>query len=104
MPHEALANLVRVTNEHMEEPVEIRILQFASVNFDAFDWEVFAALCSGGQLCMASEAELSSGPPLQRFLENNRITHTFLTQWILTLLPDAAYPHGQGMPIVGPRK
>jgi amino acid adenylation domain-containing protein len=59
-----------------------RVLQFASLSFDASAWELTMALLSGATLCLAPAEELLPGSPLARFIGERGIT-------VATLPPSA---------------
>ena len=48
--HQGLCNLVEAQKEIFGLGAESRVLQFASLSFDASVWEIFSALAAGGSL------------------------------------------------------
>jgi len=71
LPHLALTNLVQWHLRTMLPPV--RVLQFAPLTFDASFHEIFATLCSGGTLLLASDALRRDVHGLIQFLAEKQI-------------------------------
>ncbi|HLG65326.1 MAG TPA: amino acid adenylation domain-containing protein [Ktedonosporobacter sp.] len=69
-----------------------RILQFASLSFDASVWELIMALGQGGTLVLAPREQLLPGPALQELLCRQRINTMTLSPSALAALPIGAYP------------
>lgn len=65
-----------------------RVLQFASLSFDASIFEIVMALGSGATLYLAKKESLLPGQPLIQFLRENSITHATLPPAVLKLLPN----------------
>jgi amino acid adenylation domain-containing protein len=64
-----------------------RVLQFASLSFDASVFEIVLALLSGATLCLARSEELLPGPALNKLLHDQAISHATLTPSVLAALP-----------------
>jgi len=88
--HRGLTNLAQIQTEHFGVGPDSRVLQFFSLSFDAFTWEMLMALGSGAALAMGSPRELLPGPPLVAFLARHRVTHMTLTPSALAVLPPPA--------------
>jgi amino acid adenylation domain-containing protein len=67
-----------------------RVLQFASLGFDAAFWEIGMSLLSGGTLVMPATQEPPTGEDLARLIADHRITHLTLPPTVLATLPPAA--------------
>jgi amino acid adenylation domain-containing protein len=87
--HEGLSNVAAAQQQVLHVGPGSRVLQIASVSFDASIFEVLMALASGGRLCIAPP-DLPSGAPLSDFLELHGVTiATFSPSLLATLPPDA---------------
>ena len=79
-----------------------RVLQFASVSFDACAWELSMALCSGASLYLASRSDLLPGQPLALTLQHRSITHATLPPIAAFALPDpASFPALEVLVVAG---
>ncbi|MER7344730.1 amino acid adenylation domain-containing protein [Streptomyces aurantiacus] len=79
-----------------------RVLQFASLAFDAALYEMFETLCSGSTLVVASPERLLPGRGLERLAHEERITTVTLPPSALAVLdPDAGLPDGCLIRVVG---
>lgn len=90
--HRGVSNLVRAQIQSFDVQSSSRILQFASLSFDASFWEIMMALGSGACLCLAPWESLLPGPPLLYFLRRQAITHVTLPPSALALLPKEDIP------------
>jgi amino acid adenylation domain-containing protein len=66
-----------------------RVLQWASVSFDAAFWDLSLALFAGATLVLADGDDLLPGEPLAETLTKHRITHATLPPAAVTALPEA---------------
>ncbi|KJZ50414.1 amino acid adenylation domain-containing protein [Pseudomonas marginalis] len=64
-----------------------RVLQFASVNFDASLMDIFPSLIAGAELIIPSETQRRDPQQLVELIRQQRITHAFLPPALLSLLP-----------------
>ncbi len=69
-----------------------RVLQFASLSFDASIFEIVMALGSGATLYCARKESLLPGTTLIEFLQDNAITHATFPPSLLAVLPSAELP------------
>ncbi|CAG0937717.1 nonribosomal peptide synthetase DhbF [Thermoflexales bacterium] len=69
-----------------------RVLQFASISFDASIAEIIAGLGTGATLCLAARENLLPGPTLAHLLHEHSITLVTLTPSALAVLPDEDFP------------
>ncbi|GHF80856.1 hypothetical protein GCM10018790_68250 [Kitasatospora xanthocidica] len=80
----------------------VRVLQFASLSFDASVWELGLALLNGGVLVIADEESRGSGQPLAELLASARVTLAGLPPAVAAALPeDAELPAGLTVAVAG---
>ena len=91
--HAGVAALAAAQVERLGVKAASRVLQFASLNFDASLWEVVMALTSGAALVLAPPEALS-GLPLRALLAGQRVTHATLPPAVLATLGEADLPLG----------
>jgi amino acid adenylation domain-containing protein len=72
--HRGIGNMILAQVRILGLRAEDRVLQFASLNFDASVYEIFIAWLAGASLCLASDADLLPGPPLTATMQRQRIT------------------------------
>ncbi len=82
--HAGLTNVCQEKIQRFGLEPGSRVLQFASLNFDASIFEMGMALSSGGTLHIA---DVEPGMKLLDYLSQNRITHMTLTPSTLAVLP-----------------
>src|SRR5579859_1543372 len=83
--HAGIANLAAAQVERLAVTANARVLQFASLNFDASLWEVVMALVHGAALIIPPPDALS-GPPLRALLAQRCITHVLLPPSVLATI------------------
>jgi amino acid adenylation domain-containing protein len=94
--HRGLTNFANYAPEVWKVGPDQRVLQFASMSFDASILEIVWALAHGGTLVMAPQEILHSWPKLIELLRSERVTAAILTPSFLrraklTELPDLVY-------------
>lgn len=99
--HQGLCNLAQAQIETFNVSSSSRVLQFASLSFDASIWEIVMALCSGAQLCLGTPLSLLPGSALMRFLQEQAITHITLPPTALALLPAEEFSALQTIVVAG---
>ncbi|HVY38154.1 MAG TPA: amino acid adenylation domain-containing protein, partial [Polyangia bacterium] len=87
-----LANLIVAQTALFGLEPHSRVLQFASLSFDASISEIGMALASGAALCLADREDLMPGPALARTLAANGITHVTLPPSVLALMAEHEVP------------
>jgi amino acid adenylation domain-containing protein/non-ribosomal peptide synthase protein (TIGR01720 family) len=99
--HRGLTNLVAVVGRDFELTPEDRMLQFASIGFDASLFDVAMSLACGGTLCLGTRAALLPGPDLFRTLSDERVTVASLQPSALAALPSNDLPDLRMLMIAG---
>ncbi|WP_019487678.1 thioesterase domain-containing protein [Kamptonema formosum] len=99
--HKGLSNLADAQIETFKLQPNHRVLQFASLSFDASIFEIVMALRSGSRLYLATKEALLPGKPLIQFLDDNAISHVTLPPAVLKLLPKAELPALQTLIVAG---
>jgi amino acid adenylation domain-containing protein len=87
-----LLNLAKSTTKVFNLHPNNRVLQFASLSFDASIFEIIMALAAGATLYLASKESLLPGQPLLELLRGNAITHVTLPPAVLAVLPTDELP------------
>ncbi|MBT2370217.1 amino acid adenylation domain-containing protein [Streptomyces sp. ISL-10] len=87
VPHEGIASLVATAVDRMGLEHDSRVLQFASIGFDVFVFELSMALCHGGRLVLIPDEARVAGPALTDFLADQRVTHMILPPSLVSALP-----------------
>lgn len=87
-----LSNLAQAQIEIFNIQPNYRILQFASLSFDASIFEIVMALRSGATLYLADKESLLPGQTLLELLHEEAITHVTLPPAVLNVLPLASLP------------
>ncbi|MFF3457797.1 amino acid adenylation domain-containing protein [Streptomyces sp. NPDC002730] len=87
LPHEGISSLVATAVDRMGLEHDSRVLQFASIGFDVFVFEVSMALCHGGRLVLISDEARVAGPALTDFLADHEISHMILPPSLVSALP-----------------
>ncbi|MFC8420329.1 amino acid adenylation domain-containing protein [Streptomyces sp. NPDC057236] len=93
--HEGVPSLVATAVDRMDLRPDSRVLQFASIGFDVFVFELAMALCHGGRLVLVPDEARVAGEALTDFLADQRVTHMILPPSLVSALPpDCALPEG----------
>ncbi|RUS94201.1 hypothetical protein DSM106972_093980 [Dulcicalothrix desertica PCC 7102] len=90
--HKGLTNLIHAQKSTFNLQPTARVLQFASLSFDASIFEIVMALATGGTLYLALKESLLPGQPLIEMLRRNKITHVTLPPTVLAVLPQTEFP------------
>ncbi|MBV8859296.1 MAG: amino acid adenylation domain-containing protein, partial [Acidobacteria bacterium] len=87
-----LANLACAQVVSFDIRPDARVLQFASLSFDASIFEIAMALHTGAALVLAKPESLLPGEGLRRLLFEQAVTNVTLPPSALALMPDAELP------------
>jgi len=92
LQHAGLCNLAQAQMVAFGVQSHHRVLQFASLNFDASIWELVMTICAGATLYVADKGALLPGSPLTELLVAQKITHVTLVPSALTVLSPSELP------------
>ena len=101
VPHRGIGNVVAEEVRLFNVGVGDRILQLASLSFDASVFEIVMALGTGATLYLGNRQALLPGPALVQFLQEAAITVVSLTPSTLAALPQAELPTLRVINVVG---
>jgi len=90
--HRSLRHLVDAQIAAFQIDAESRVLQFASLTFDASVSEIFTALLAGATLYMAPRQQLVPSRDMLRLMQRWGITVVTLPPSVLARLPESALP------------
>ena len=88
--HAGLCNLTIAQIEGFAIEAESRVLQFASLTFDASVSEIFTTLCQGASLQIAAAGRALVGEALVERVGQGAVTHVTLPPAVLAGLPEQA--------------
>jgi amino acid adenylation domain-containing protein len=90
--HKGIPNLVHEQISKFKLNAEDRVLQYASISFDASVSEIFTTLVAGATLVLLSEDGLYIGAKLHQTLKDGRISVVTLVPSVLNGLPQEDLP------------
>ncbi|MEG3936238.1 amino acid adenylation domain-containing protein, partial [Microcoleus sp. T3_B1] len=99
--HRGLCNLATALINLFNVQPDSRVLQFASISFDASISEIVMALCAGAALFLGTPEELQPGQPLLQLFQEQRITHATLVPSALAVLPTQELPALETIVVAG---
>ncbi|WP_443042806.1 non-ribosomal peptide synthetase [Streptomyces sp. NBC_00344] len=85
--HRGVGAMVRTQAERLRVVPGSRVLQMASISFDAAFWDICMGLLTGACLEMADRTKLIPGPPLAQLLVERGVTHLTLPPAALAVMP-----------------
>ncbi|WP_339065085.1 amino acid adenylation domain-containing protein [Teredinibacter turnerae] len=91
LAHRGLTNLALQLRGQLNVGPQSRVLQFASISFDAATFEWTLALCSGAQLHLVSAEAAATPALLDQAVASAQITHALLPPILLPLLDRQAW-------------
>ncbi|MET0395626.1 MAG: amino acid adenylation domain-containing protein, partial [Longimicrobiaceae bacterium] len=101
VPHRGLCNVAAAQQRAFGVGPDDRVLQFASLSFDAAAFELVMALASGAALCVAPREELIPGPGLLALLRAHAVTTVTLPPSALAALPVEELPALRTITVAG---
>ncbi|MEU8206502.1 amino acid adenylation domain-containing protein [Streptosporangium sp. NPDC049046] len=87
LEHSGACNLVMALAPELGIGPGVRLLQFAPPTFDAWVWEVFTTLVSGGTLCVPEAGNILVGRALSRCLSEREVNAVLLPPSVIATLP-----------------
>ncbi|MBG0747478.1 MAG: amino acid adenylation domain-containing protein, partial [Planktothrix agardhii KL2] len=99
--HRGLFNLAQAQIKTFNLDSDSRILQFASLNFDASIWEILMAMGAGATLYLSKKDALMPGLPLMGLLKDYEITQITLPPSALAVLLPEKLPKLQTIIVAG---
>src|SRR6185503_6293707 len=97
--HVGIPSLARSHVRNLNLTHRSRVLQFASLNFDASFWELVMAVTTGAALVLLKDER--GGIPLQEILRSQRITHATLTPSVVATLDEKQESSLETLIVVG---
>ncbi|PSB57974.1 non-ribosomal peptide synthetase [Chamaesiphon polymorphus] len=101
VPHQGLCNLAQAQTDLFGVRATSKILQFASLSFDASIWEIVMGITSGATLYVDTKETLLPGQALWKYLHTREITHVTLPPAALAVLPLQPLPCLQAIVVAG---
>ncbi|MBS0346729.1 MAG: amino acid adenylation domain-containing protein [Proteobacteria bacterium] len=99
--HHGWCNVAQAQHDVFGIRPGMRVLQFASLSFDASAFEIAMALGNGATLVLADSDTLMPGPALAGLLARQRVQVVTLPPTALAALPDAALPELEVITVAG---
>ncbi|HEY4565296.1 MAG TPA: amino acid adenylation domain-containing protein, partial [Thermoanaerobaculia bacterium] len=101
VPHRGLNNLSVAQTRRFQVDEESRILQFASLSFDASVAEIALAVQAGAALCLPPKSALLPGTELAELLRRWEITKVTLPPSVASALPSRDFPALRTLVVAG---
>ncbi|WP_344432287.1 amino acid adenylation domain-containing protein, partial [Amycolatopsis minnesotensis] len=99
--HAGASGMVTAQRAGLGAGAGTRVLQFASLSFDAAFWELGMSVLSGGTLVLAPADAVLPGDPLAALIAEHAITHLTLPPTALAALRGDAIPTGTTLVLAG---
>ncbi|MFS8184446.1 amino acid adenylation domain-containing protein [Pseudovibrio denitrificans] len=99
--HRGLINLAEEQARHFELDGTARVLQFASLGFDASIFEILMALCSGSELHFTPNETLLAGDALREIVRERAISHLTLPPSLVSRMDPSDYPSLETLVVAG---
>ncbi len=92
LAHRGLCNLANAQKRAFHLTNQSRILQFASLSFDASVWETVMALLNGATLVLTDQEQLLTGQGLLSVLKEQNVSTVTLPPSVLAVMPHETLP------------
>ncbi|MBQ4852924.1 amino acid adenylation domain-containing protein, partial [Pseudoalteromonas sp. MMG012] len=99
--HTGAVNFACYLGQKFQINRDSKVLQLASIGFDAFTLEWMWALINGGALCISSEDDKFDPMKMASYLQHQEITHALITPAYLQHLPFHQDYHFQALMVGG---
>ncbi|RXF01352.1 non-ribosomal peptide synthetase/type I polyketide synthase [Pseudoalteromonas sp. PS5] len=99
--HASMLNLARQQTGLFAVDQQSRVLQFASLSFDAAAWELLMALCNGACLCLIDAHTLMNPDLMAQYLSDQEITHATLPPALLVNLASEQFSQLETLIVAG---
>ncbi|MBH8578462.1 amino acid adenylation domain-containing protein [Nostocaceae cyanobacterium CENA369] len=86
LTHQGLLNLAGASCSTFNLKPGLRLLQFASISFDAAVWELVTALCGGATLVLGAREQMLPGQLLANFIAKQKVQWVMLPPSVLATL------------------
>lgn len=90
--HKSVVNLSMDIIKKLRITEDSKVLQFASISFDASVWEIFSTFLAGGTLYIPHKGKILAGRSLMQYLNKHEINVVTLTPSVLNTLPCSQIP------------
>ena len=101
IPHQGACNLANAQERTFGLGPNDRMLQFASISFDASIFEIIMGLQVGAAMVLAPQDDLLPGEPLLNVLKRHEVTAVTLPPTALTQLPASELPSLHTITVAG---
>jgi amino acid adenylation domain-containing protein len=99
--HRGMGNLAASQRGLWDVDAASRVLQFASLSFDASVFEMTMAFFAGAALVLARREEMLPGDGFLALLRRHRVTHLTISPSVLAILPHAELPELRVIVVAG---
>ncbi|MBS0350560.1 MAG: AMP-binding protein [Proteobacteria bacterium] len=99
--HQGLVNTTCAQIQYLNITPRSRIMQVASMNFDAALWDILGALVSGATLCLVNQEDILNTYRFVELLQEQHISLMTVTPSYLSALPKADLPELQTLVVAG---
>ncbi len=99
--HAGLVNLALAEVGEIQADQQNRVLQFASLSFDASVWEWARTLCSGSTLVMPSAEDVLADEELSRLMKRERVSVVTLPPSVLMTLKNCEFEDLRTLVVAG---
>ncbi len=99
--HQGLINTICAQIRYLNLTPQSRIMQVASISFDAALWDILGALVSGATLCLVNQEDILNTFRFVELLQENHISVMTVTPSYLSALPKVDLPELRTLVVAG---